>query len=273
MAEPAPRDGPTTTDDAASAPFRVDVLTLFPGLFDGFLRESLIGKAVEAGYLDVRLHDFRAFATDKHATVDDSAYGGGAGMVLKAPPVLDCLADVLDGRTARPRVVLLSPAGEPLTQASARRWATGPGVVLLCGRYEGFDARVEAVADEIVSLGDYVLNGGEVGAMAIIEATARLVPGVLGNRESLREESHSAGLLEYPQYTRPQRLDARHGGGEVPAVLLSGDHAKIEAWRRAQAAERTRSLRPDLWRAHLEAGRGDDPEHGEQTDGFGPQGP
>lgn len=221
---------------------KIDVLSLFPGLFSGFLQESLLGKAIEAGKLQIDLHDWRAFATDKHGTVDDAPFGGGAGMVLKPEPVLACLSQVKASNPGAP-VVLLSPAGKRMTQAMARRWAEGPGLVLLCGRYEGFDARVEDRADELVSLGDYVLNGGEVAAMAIVEAVARLRPGVIGNEASLGAESHGAmGLLEHPHYTRPRDFE----GEAVPEVLLSGNHAAVERWRLQRSLERTAARRPDL---------------------------
>lgn len=230
----------------SSEAFGFDVLTLFPALFSGLREESLIGKAVATGVVDIRLHDWRQWTTDKHHVVDDAPFGGGAGLLLKPDPVLRCLREVLVARPVRPAVVLLSPAGALFTQATARRWAAGPGLVLLCGRYEGFDARIEAHVDEVVSLGDFVLNGGEVAAMAIVEAVARLLPGVIGNTASLDQESHAAGeqggLLEYPQYTRPRDFE----GQSVPAELLSGDHAKIAAWRRRQGLLRTRDRRPDL---------------------------
>lgn len=225
---------------------RVDVLTLFPGIFEGFLRESLIGKAIAAGRLTVCLHDWRRFATNKHGRVDDAPFGGGAGMLIEPAAVvaqLDDLAAAADRGTPRPLRVMLSPAGPRFTQATARRYAAHePGLLLLCGRYEGFDARVEDEVDELLSVGDYVLNGGEVAAMAVIEAVARLLPGVLGNALSLVEESHEGGLLEAPQFTRPRSFRDH----EVPAVLLSGDHAKVAAWRRQAALERTRRWRPDL---------------------------
>ncbi len=230
--------------DISPKPYTFDVLTLFPGLFSGFLAESLIGKAVDSGVLAVDLHDFREFATDKHHTVDDAPFGGGAGMVLKPEPIARCL-DVV--RQARPDVpvLALSPAGERFDQAMARELAEGPGAILMCGRYEGFDARIEARADRLISLGDYVLNGGEVGAMAIIEAIARLLPGVIGNAASLDNESHATGLLEAPHYTRPRVFE----GEAVPDVLLSGNHGAIATWRREQALARTKAIRPDLLNA------------------------
>ncbi|HAN32654.1 MAG TPA: tRNA (guanosine(37)-N1)-methyltransferase TrmD [Myxococcales bacterium] len=236
--------------------FRYDILTLFPGLFEGFLQESLIGKARDNELLSVEMHNWRLFAQDKHSKVDDAPFGGGAGLVLKA----DVLARGLDAvRAAQPEptpTVLLTPAGRPLNQQIIESWSKGPGLTLICGRYEGFDARFEASVDERISLGDYVLNGGEVAAMAIIEATARMRPGVIGNAASLGArtgtaaggESHRAGLLEYPQYTRPRIWR----GQSVPDVLLSGDHAQIAAWRQRAAQDRTRRYRPDLWHRHIQ---------------------
>ena len=244
-----------TADPPSPTPFRYDLLTLFPGLFTGFLQESLLGKARAKRLIELYLHDFRAFTEDKHRTVDDAPYGGGAGLVLKPDVLLRCLTSVRAAQPVPTPVVVLTPAGRPCDQATARRWAAGPGLTLLCGRYEGFDARIEDAADELVSLGDYVLNGGEVAAMAIIEATARLRPGVVGNVASLGgaqgEESHSSGLLEYPHYTRPRQWQGR----AVPAVLLSGDHGAIAAWRLAQAEARTQARRPDLWAKELERRR------------------
>ncbi|MBM4341914.1 MAG: tRNA (guanosine(37)-N1)-methyltransferase TrmD [Deltaproteobacteria bacterium] len=221
--------------------YRFDILTLFPGLFDAARGEGLLGKAIETGLVDVHTHNFRDWTHDRHRTVDDVPYGGGAGMVLKPDPVVACLREV---RAQAPgsRVVLLSPAGRVFRQADAARWRALPGLVLLCGRYEGFDARVERHVDEVVSIGDYVLNGGEVAALAIVEAVARLLPGVLGNAASLQEESHTAGLLEGPQYTRPRVFE----GEVVPQVLLGGHHVEIARWRRRQALLRTQLRRPEL---------------------------
>lgn len=234
--------------------YRYDILTLFPGLFEGFLQESLIGKARERGLLSFHLHNWRQHAQDKHSKVDDAPFGGGAGLVLKPDVLARGLQAAQAQQSEKSPTVLLTPGGAPLTQARVQRWAEGPGLTLICGRYEGFDARFEAIVDERVSLGDYVLNGGEVAAMAVIEATARLRPGVIGNAASAGGatgtaaggESHSAGLLEYPQYTRPREWNDQ----AVPAVLLSGDHRQIAAWRRAEAERRTQATRPDLWRRH-----------------------
>ena len=226
----------------------IDVLTIFPGYLAP-LELSLIGKAREQGVLDVRVHDLRDWTTDRHRTVDDSPYGGGAGMVMRADVWGAALDDVLDAgpEGERPRLLVPSPSGRPFTQAMAHELAALPHLVFACGRYEGIDERVveEAAlrADvEEVSLGDYVLNGGEVAALAVIEAVARLLPGVVGNPDSLVEESHADGLLEYPVYTKP----AEWRGRRVPDVLLSGHHAEIARWRRDQQLRRTAARRPDL---------------------------
>ena len=227
---------------------RIDVVTIFPAFFD-ILDVSLLGKARGAGLLDVRVDDLRDHTHDRHRTVDDTPYGGGAGMVMKPEPwgeVLDEIAgEVPDG--ARPTFVFPSPAGERFTQATARELSERSHLVFGCGRYEGIDERVFDYAASLgevrlVSLGDYVLNGGEVAAMAMIEAIGRLVPGVVGNPESLVEESHEDGLLEYPSYTKP----ASWRGYDVPDVLLSGHHGRVAQWRRDQQVERTRLRRPDL---------------------------
>ena len=213
--------------------FRFDVLTLFPPLFDGLRQESLLGKALDAGVIALELHNWRTFATDRHATVDDAPFGGGAGLVLKPDPLVACLrADV----PATSRKILLTPSGTRFTQKRAHELAALPGgVTLICGRYEGFDARIEHYVDETLSIGDFVLNGGEVAAMVVIEAVARLLPGVIGNADSLAEESFADGLLEYPQYTRPREFE----GHAVPDILLSGNHAAVAKWRHAQRLTRT----------------------------------
>lgn len=219
--------------------YRFDILTLFPPLFDGLRQESLIGKALEAQTIALALHNWREFATDRHSTVDDAPFGGGAGLVIKPDPLVKCLRAVVPEGS---RKILLSPSGRKFTQKLAHEWAELPGITLICGRYEGFDARIEQHVDDVVSIGDFVLNGGEVAAMAVIEAVARLLPGVIGNAASLAEESFADGLLEYPQYTRPRDFE----GQGVPDVLLSGDHAKIAKWRHAQRLARTEAMRPDL---------------------------
>ncbi len=219
---------------------RIDVFTIFPGIFESPLRESLLGKAGRAGVLDVRVHDIRDFTTDKHRQVDDEPYGGGPGMVMKPEPVFAAVESLGDGPK---RVILLSPAGRRLDQALARELARERWVIVVCGRYEGVDERVvDGLPAEEVSIGDYVLSGGEIPALVLIEAVTRLVPGVVGKEESLDRESFEQGVLDHPQYTRPQEFR----GMAVPDVLLSGNHAEVERWRREAALEKTRRNRPDL---------------------------
>ena len=222
--------------------FAADVITLFPDLFPGPLGASVIGRGAAQGLWSLRLTQLRDFATDKHHSVDDTPAGGGAGMVLK-PDVLAAAIDaVSDQNDPRPRL-LMSPRGKPLTQERARALAFGPGVVIVCGRFEGIDERViEARNLEEVSIGDYVLAGGEVAAMVLLEAVVRLIPGVLAKNESSTDESFENGVLEYPQYTRPQSFEGR----EIPAVLTSGDHGKVEQWRAEQSRILTKARRPDL---------------------------
>jgi len=226
---------------------RYEVITIFPELIEAAVQVGLLGKALATGLVELECVSPRRFTNDKHQSVDDAPYGGGSGMVMSPPPLAAAL-EYLDAeaeKNARPRGrrVLLSPTGKPFDQAAARRLAQLPSLTLISGRYEGIDERVRSLVDETISLGDFVLNGGEIAALAIIEATARLVPGMLGNQSSLDEESHAAGVLEYPHYTRPKVFR----GIEAPAVLLSGDHARIARWRRQQALVRTRALRPDLF--------------------------
>ncbi len=228
--------------------WRATVLTLFPEMFPGPLGRSLAGKALEAGLWALETVDIRAFARDKHGAVDDGAFGGGPGMVMRA----DVLAAAIDAASAddSPRI-LFSPRGRPLDQERARALAAAPRVVLVCGRYEGVDERViEARGLEEVSLGDFVLSGGEVAALALIDACVRLLPGVVGDPATLDDESFERGLLEHPQYTRPAEWEGRC----VPEVVVSGHHARIRAWRRAEAERVTRERRPDLW-ARYAAGR------------------
>lgn len=221
---------------------RFEIVTLFPELFEA-LNAGLLGKAREAGRVDVDTITPRRFTTDRHRTVDDAPYGGGSGMVLMPGPIaeaLDHLDDTREGRVSHR--VLLTPQGARFTQAHARRFSELDTITLVCGRYEGFDERVRGLVDEEVSLGDFVLLGGEIAALAVIEATARLLPGVLGNAQSAADESHAEGLLEYPQYTRPEEFR----GEKVPEILLSGHHAAIARWRRKESLRRTLERRPDL---------------------------
>jgi tRNA (guanine37-N1)-methyltransferase len=218
---------------------RIDILTIFPELIERFAGESLLGRARSAGLLDLRTHDVRAFTTDVHRSVDDAPFGGGAGMVMKPEPIF---ATVEAQQPARP-IILMSPAGRRFDQRRAQELSSLEGFSLLCGRYEGIDERVrEHLVDEELSIGDYVLGGGEVAAMVVIEAVGRLLPGMMGNDASAEEESFRDGLLEYPQYTRP----ATFRSWEVPGVLRSGDHARVARWRRAQSLRRTEVRRPDL---------------------------
>ena len=221
---------------------RIDVFTIFPALVDDFASAALLGKARARGLLDLRVHDLRAVTTDVHRTVDDSPYGGGAGMVLMPEPIFATVEAVDPPRP----LLLLGPGGRRLDQGVARELAARDGFSLLCGRYEGIDARVhDHLVDDELSIGDYVLGGGEVAAMVVLEAVGRLVPGVMGNAASAGDESFSAdtgGLLEYPQYTKP----AEFRGWTVPEVLRSGDHGRVARWRRAQALRRTAARRPDL---------------------------
>ncbi|ANF30455.1 tRNA (guanine(37)-N(1))-methyltransferase [Leifsonia xyli] len=224
---------------------RIDIVTIFPTFFD-VLDISLLGKARQSGLIELGVHDLRDFTHDRHRTVDDTPYGGGAGMVMKPEPWGDALDGILDG-ASDPVVIFPSPAGEVFTQATARELAQEQHLVFGCGRYEGIDQRVfdetaSRARVRLMSIGDYVLNGGEVATMAMIEAVGRLIPGVVGNPESLVQESHEDGLLEYPSYTKP----AVWRGREVPPVLLSGNHGAVDAWRHEQQLARTRAVRPDL---------------------------
>ena len=216
------------------------MFTIFPGIVEGPLRESLLGKAIQAGVVDVRVHDIRAFVPDKHRQVDDEPYGGGPGMVLKPEPVFAAVESLGKGTK---RVIVLSPAGRRLEQSLVRELAKEPWLVLISGRYEGVDERVvEGLPAEEVSIGDYVLSGGEIPALVVLEAVTRLVPGVVGKEESLERESFEDGALDHPHYTRPSEFR----GMTVPDVLLSGNHAEVERWRREAAREKTRRNRPDL---------------------------
>ena len=237
---------------------RVDVVTLFPEIFTGFLDASFVGRGRAGGQLDVRFRSPRDFGLGKHKSVDDTPYGGGSGMVMRVDVLVACMesldADAPGGVKAHR--ALMTPQGRPFDQAKARELAGRDAIMLVCGRYEGFDERVRGHVNEELSLGDFVMTGGEVAAMAVIEACVRLLPGVLGNEASTEEESHApeVGLLEYPQYTRP----ATYRDAGIPDMLMSGHHAEIAKWRRAEAERRTRDRRPDLW-AKYEAARALEP--------------
>ncbi len=221
---------------------QIDILTLFPSMFDGPFTESILKRAQEKRLLSLRLHDIRNYATDKHRTVDDTPYGGGGGMVMRPGPLIDAV-EAVRGPDRTVPVILLTPQGRVFTQRVAQELAQHPRLVLVCGRYEGVDERVRqtVIIDEI-SIGDYVLTGGELAAMVLVDAVARLIPGVLGARWAADEDSHAMGLLEYPHYTRPPEIR----GLRVPDVLLEGDHAAVERWRRGEAIRRTWQRRPDL---------------------------
>ena len=256
QARPTARPKPLIEDQAPASAFRIRVLTILPEAFPGPLAASLTGKALKDRLWTLEVLDIREFARNKHRTVDDTPAGGGPGMVMKPDVVAAAIdaaqADVPKDRGRLP-VIYLSPRGRPLTQARVRELAAGEGLTLLCGRFEGVDQRVlEAREVEEVSIGDFVLTGGEIPAMALIDAVVRLRPGVLGNEASAEEESFSRGLLEHPHYTRPQVWEGR----EIPEILLSGHHARIAEWRLSQAERLTRQRRPDLWRAYASPGEG-----------------
>jgi tRNA (guanine37-N1)-methyltransferase len=222
---------------------RIDVLTLFPDMFPGFVDASIVGRAVSAGIVEIGLTDIRNFSTDRHRSVDDKPFGGGPGMVMMCGPVFDAVEHVRGLHADEPVLVMLTPQGDPLTQRLVEELTQVPRVALLCGHYEGFDERIrQGLSPREISIGDYVLSGGEPAAIVLIDALVRLLPGALGSEESTVDESFSSGTLEYPHYTRPRSFR----GMDVPEVLLSGDHARIEQWRRASAIERTRRRRPDL---------------------------
>lgn len=241
-----PPEPPPLGEPAARAPWHATMVTLFPEMFPGALGVSLVGSALAAGRWRLDTVDVRAFGIGRHRTVDDTPAGGGAGMVMRADVVAAALDAARQRNPASP-MLYLSPRGRPFTQARARALAEGPGAILLAGRFEGVDQRViDARALEEVSIGDYVLSGGEVAAMVVVDACVRLLPGVLGASESLAEESFDDGLLEYPHFTRPRSFEGR----DIPPVLLGGDHARIAAWRRAEALRLTRERRPDLIAGH-----------------------
>ncbi|WP_315042536.1 tRNA (guanosine(37)-N1)-methyltransferase TrmD [uncultured Enterococcus sp.] len=222
---------------------RIDVLTLFPRMFEGPLGESIIGKAREKGLLEINVSNFRDYSDNKHQTVDDYPYGGGAGMLLKVQPVYDNIKAIEEAAPeTKKRVILLDPAGKPFDQKMAEEFSTEEHLVFICGHYEGYDERIRSLVTDEVSLGDYVLTGGELGAMVMIDATVRLLPEVLGNQTSAQTDSHSTGLLEHPQYTRP----AEFKGMKVPEVLMNGNHKLIEQWQLKESLRRTFQRRPDM---------------------------
>ena len=229
---------------------RIDIITLFPEMFDGPFAASIVARAVEQGIAQIELHDLRDWGEGRHRVVDDTPYGGGAGMVLKPDPTVRCI-EAVQAQAAEPgRVVLLTPQGRLLTQAIVNELAAFPRLILICGHYEGIDERIrEHVADDEISIGDYVLSGGEPAAIVVVDALVRRLPGALGSAESLAEESHTNGLLEYPHYTRPAELR----GWQVPEILLSGHHEEIRRWRRRQSLLRTARRRPDLLSQALRA--------------------
>jgi tRNA (guanine37-N1)-methyltransferase len=225
------------------ARIRIDVITIFPGMFAPVLDESIIKRARQKERVDIRVHDVRDFTDDKHRKVDDRPFGGGSGMVMAAQPIFSCVDHIRESTRKKGKVVLLCPQGKKLDQKMARRLSREKELILICGRYEGIDERVrQHLADDEVSIGDYILTGGELPAMVLIDSVVRLIPGVLGDKNSLKCESFEGNLLEYPQYTRP----AVFKGFRVPRVLLSGDHHKIEVWRKQEALLRTKKRRPDL---------------------------
>ncbi|WP_207941846.1 tRNA (guanine-N(1)-)-methyltransferase [Enterococcus sp. DIV2402] len=222
---------------------RIDVLTLFPRMFEGPMGESIIGKAREKGLLEMNVSNFRDYSDNKHQTVDDYPYGGGAGMLLKVQPIYDNIKAIeKETPPTKKRVILLDPAGKPFNQAMAEEFSEEEHLVFICGHYEGYDERIRSLVTDEVSLGDYVLTGGELGAMVMIDATVRLLPDVLGNNISAQTDSHSTGLLEHPQYTRP----ASFNDMDVPAVLMNGNHKLIEEWQLKESLRRTYLRRPDM---------------------------
>jgi len=229
---------------------RIDIFSLFPSVFEPTLSFSILGRARARGLVDVATHDIREWATDRHRTVDDTPYGGGAGMVMMAPPVVESVESVLGAVAAdRPPIIVLSAAGRPFDQGMARQFASGPGLALVCGHYEGIDQRaIDVLGADEVSIGDFVLTGGELAALVILDAVTRLLPGVI-DAESTAEESYEDGLLEYPHYTRP----ASYRGLGIPPVLLTGHHAQIARWRHEQSLARTAERRPDLLRRRSDA--------------------
>jgi len=221
---------------------KIDIISIFPRLFEAFLSESVLGKAVLRKFVDISITDLRRFAEDKHSTTDDTPYGGGGGMVMLPAPLMKAVESLKNGR--RPRVILTTPQGKLFNQKLAQEFANEEQLIIICGRYRGVDERVRQLAvTDCVSIGDYVLGGGEIPAMVITEAVVRLIPGVVGNEDCVRADSFTSGLLEYPNYTRPEEFM----GLSVPKVLLSGNHAEVKRWRRRESLLRTRALRPELF--------------------------
>lgn len=227
---------------------RIDIVTIFPAMVDAALRTGVVGRAIERGVLDVAVRDLREFTTDRHRVVDDVPYGGGPGMVLKPEPLFRAIEAVAEDRERRPHVVLTSPQGTPLTQDVGERLSRLPHLLVLCGRYEGVDERVRSRVDEEISIGDYVLSGGELAALVIADVVARFIPGVVGDEQSVAADSFSRGLLDFPHYTRPAEIAGADAEGrlKVPDVLLSGNHAEIRKWRKRESLTRTLERRPDL---------------------------
>lgn len=229
---------------------RIDILTLFPDIVESYCGESIIGRAQKNGYIQINAWNIRDYTLDKHNRVDDTPYGGGMGMLMQAQPIYDCYMAVCENIGERPHLIYMSPQGAVLTQSRVKELALTPNLAVLCGHYEGVDERVlEEIADEELSIGDYVLTGGELPALVLVDAIARMIPGVLPNEEAISLESHYAGLLEYPQYTKPAVWRER----EVPEVLLSGHHANIEKWRFEQSLKRTGERRPDMLERYNDA--------------------
>jgi tRNA (guanine37-N1)-methyltransferase len=227
---------------------RIEILTLFPGLFDGFLKDALIKRALQRGLLELKIYNLRSWARSKHQAVDDNPFGGGPGMVLKPEPIFQAFDDLLQDRQPKPHVISFSPSGDLLTQERVADLGQQAQMIFLCGRYKGIDQRaLDGYVDRQISIGDYVLSGGELPAMVVIEALVRLIPGAIHDIESARSDSFQASLLEGPLYTRPEE----YRGRRVPEVLLAGDHQKIADWRADKAMETTRKRRPDLWQRYL----------------------
>ena len=230
---------------------RIDILTLFPDMFTPYLETSIIGRAIKNGFIEVHCHNIRDYTLNKQKQVDDAPYGGGFGMVMNAQPVYDCFQAVCDMTGTRPHLIYMTPCGKVLNQQIIKDTAKRENIAILCGHYEGIDDRViEEIVDEQISVGDYVLTGGELPALILTDAVSRLCDGVLADESCYTEESHYSGLLEYPQYTRPVEWH----GMKVPDVLLSGHHANIQKWRHERAVERTKELRPDMWEKYKENG-------------------